>query len=668
MGQSEITLPHFISPRYKPSVSLMSCGFKALESIARCAIAAAILTGCHSTSTRPSETSFAPMSPSASSGHDEHSYAQPDQVVTRHLALELAVDFDRRILSGAATLELAWKDPSATELVLDSRDLTIGKIEAVLDGHRWAEVPFELAEADPVLGSRLTVRLARPAPKIRIQYSTSPAASGLQWLTPAMTLGKKSPFLFSQSQPIHARSWVPLQDTPSVRFTYEAHVIGPAHVMVLMSANNEPEARRDGDYRFRMPQPIPSYLLAIAAGDLVFQAITPRIGIWAEPAMVSKAADEFTDTGRMMETAERLYGPYRWERYDILVLPPSFPYGGMENPRLTFASPTVITGDRSLVSLVAHELAHSWSGNLVTCSFNRDMWLNEGFTTYVENRIVEALYGREQADMEKITARNELRAEFTEANKPLQSLVVPLGALPDPDDHLIGTVYTKGAWFLQFLEERIGRQAFDAFLRAYFDHFAFQSISTPQFVAYAEKNLFQKHPGKVLQEELDAWLYEPGVPSNAPSTVSRRLNAVDTARQAWLADGTLPATSLTAGWSTQEWLHLLAGMPEALKPAQLQALDASYHFTGTSNAEIANVWYPLTIRSRYTDARPAIVDYLGRVGRRRMVMSTYRALARTPDGLALAREILTRARDGLHPITIRSVEAALADPSASGSR
>ena len=267
--------------------------------------------------------------------------------------------------------------------------------------------------------------------------------------------------------------------------------------MVLMSADNDPAAVRDGDYTFRMPQRIPSYLLAIAAGDLVFRPITDRAGVWAEPAMAAKAAAEFADTGRMMEATEQLYGPYRWDRYDILVLPPSFPYGGMENPRLTFATPTVITGDQSLVSLIAHELAHSWSGNLVTFATAKDAWLNEGPTSYVENRVIEALYGKARADMEKVILRNELKVEFTPANVALQPLAVKPGVLKDPDDNLTSTIYTKGAWFMQFLEERVGRAEFDAFLRAYFDHFAFQSISTAQFAEYAQANLLERHPGKV---------------------------------------------------------------------------------------------------------------------------------------------------------------------------
>ncbi|MGE3308767.1 MAG: M1 family metallopeptidase [Limisphaerales bacterium] len=603
--------------------------------------------------------------PAGMSVHDEHSFAQPEVVGTRHLSLDLQLDFDRRILSGTATLSLVWRDPDAKVLILDTRDLAISGIEARLNG-AWTDVPYEIAEPDPILGSRLTLRLPRQADTVRIAYAASPSASGLQWLTPAMTLGKKTPFLFSQSQQIHARSWVPLQDTPQVRFTYDARVRTTPEVMVLMSADNDPAARRDGDYRFEMPQPIPSYLLAIAAGDLVFQPITRRTGVWAEPAMVGSAAYEFADTGRMMETAESLYGPYRWGRYDILVLPPSFPYGGMENPRLTFASPTVITGDRSLVSLVAHELAHSWSGNLVTFSSNRDMWLNEGFTTYVESRIVEALYGKERADMENITARDELAAEFTDENRNLQVLAIPAGALPDPDGHLTGTVYTKGAWFLEFLEQRFGRKEFDAFLRGYFDHFAFQSISTPEFVEYAREHLIGRYPGRIRQDEFDAWLHEPGVPSTAPQAVSPRLRAVEAGRATWLAGGILPPPSMTGDWSTQEWTHFLAGMPAVLTRNQLQSLDEAFRFTGTSNAEIARVWYPLTIRGGYDEARPAIEEYLVRVGRRRMVMSIYQALAKTPEGLAFARGILAKARDSMHPITAGSVEAVLADPAAQG--
>jgi aminopeptidase N len=629
------------------------------------ALATVLATACQRdaapAATTAAQPAAAPAAAQASERVDEHSYAEPSKVRTQDIALELAVDFAAKQLAGSATYTLEWLDPAYGKLVLDTRDLTIEKVVGERPDGKWVDLVHTLDPADEVLGSRLTIAAPERNKRIRITYRTSPQASGLQWLEPSMTAGKKTPFMFSQSQQIHARSWVPIQDTPIVRFTYTAHVTAPKDVMVLMSADNDPKAARDGDYSFKMPQKIPSYLLAIAAGDMVFQPISERAGVWAEPSMAPKAAAEFSDTERMMQTAERLYGPYRWGRYDILVLPPSFPYGGMENPRLTFATPTVVTGDKSLVSLIAHELAHSWSGNLVTFATSKDAWLNEGFTVYVENRLVEELFGKERADMENVIERNELEEEFTEENKALQSLAVKGGVLKDPDENLTATVYTKGAWFLQFLEQRFGREAFDAFLRSYFDTFAFQSITTQQFADFAKKNLLDKHPGKVTQAEFDAWLYEPGVPATAPRTTSPRFDAVDAARKAWLDAGTLPPAALTSKWTTQEWVHFIEGMPEKLEPAKLAALDAAYTFTGTPNGEIAQRWYPLAVRSGYTQANTAIADFLQRIGRRKLIMPTYSELAKTPEGLKFAEDVFARARPGYHPITTGSVEQVIAE-------
>jgi aminopeptidase N len=592
----------------------------------------------------------------ASAETDEHSYSEPDKVRTQDLALALNVDFDERQLTGSATYTLDWVDPETGRLILDTRDLNIEKVVGERPDGKWDDLTFVVDEADPILGGKLSIAAPKRNSRIRVTYSTSPEASGLQWLTPAMTEGGKTPFMFSQSQQIHARSWVPLQDTPRVRFTYTAHVTSPQDAMVLMSADNDPNAERDGDYSFTMPQPIPSYLLAIAAGDLVFKPISERSGVWAEPAAVDKSVKEFADTEKMIEVTENLYGPYRWERYDMLVLPPSFPYGGMENPRLSFITPTVIVGDKSLVSLIAHELAHSWSGNLVTFSTSRDAWLNEGVTSYVENRIVEALYGKPQADMENVIARNELAVEFAEIDPKLQALALRPGVLENPDDASSATVYTKGAWFLQFLEQRFGREDFDAFLRGYFDHFAFQSIPTARFVEYAKANLLATHPGKVSEAELEAWIYAPGIPADAPKTQSPRFDAVDAARQAWLDDGSLPDKALTDAWTTQEWVHFVEGMPETLSVEQLSALDAAYAFTGTPNGEIAQRWYPLAVRNGYTQANEAIVAFLQTIGRRKLIMPTYEALAKTPEGLALAEATFAKARPGYHPITTGSVE------------
>ncbi|WP_460764541.1 M1 family metallopeptidase [Lysobacter fragariae] len=646
------------------------------------AVALAAAAGCQKEAASPVNDSAqpavaAPATNDAMTRIDEHSYAQPDKVKVKDLALELTVDFDKKQIDGGATLTLDWADKKATQLVLDTRDLAISKIVGERSDGKWEDLKFALAPADKILGSKLTVETPQRNARVRISYTTSPNASGLQWLTPAMTEGKKTPFMFSQSQQIHARSWVPLQDTSSVRFTYTAHVLAPKDAMVVMSAAIEPGVadksgdkgdKRDGDYTFRMSQPIPSYLLAIGVGDLVFKPISKRSGVWAEPASVDKAVKEFADTEKMIETTEKLYGPYRWERYDMLLLPPSFPYGGMENPRMTFLTPTVIVGDKSLVSLIAHELAHSWSGNLVTFATSKDAWLNEGVTSYVENRIIEALYGKERADMENVIERNELKQEFTEENKALQSLAGTPGVLKDPDDNLSSTVYTKGAWFMQFLEQRFGRADFDAFLRGYFDHFAFQSISSQQFADYAKANLLEKFPGKVTQGEFDAWLHEPGVPATAPQTTSARFDAVDAARKAWLDAGTMPAKDASAKWTTQEWVHFVEGMPETLKPEQLAALDAAYHFTGTPNGEIAQRWYPLAVRSGYTQANAEIAKFLERVGRRKLIMPTYKELVKTPAGLALAEETFAKAKPGYHPITTGSVETVIADAKAAAAK
>jgi aminopeptidase N len=610
--------------------------------------------------TKPKEPTVTHSDQPASSAHDVNSYAEPEKVVVKHLTLDLGVDFAKKVLAGSATLDLGWKDPAATTLVLDTRDLDIAKIEG-FDGSAWQELKYELAAKDPIFGSKLTITLPKQMPQVRIAYSSRPEASGLQWLTPAMTMGKKTPFMFSQSQAIHARSWVPLQDTPGVRFTYDAHITTPKDVMALMSADNDPKAPRDGDYSFKMPQAIPSYLMAIAAGDLVFAPISERAGVWAEPAMAPKAAKEFEDTEKMIATAERLYGPYRWGRYDILVLPPSFPFGGMENPRLTFATPTVIVGDQSLVSIIAHELAHSWSGNLVTNSSWKDIWLNEGFTSYVENRIVEDLYGKDQAAMENVISQHGLEADLKDIAPADQALALPPLVGRDPDEGLTQVAYIKGQWFLSFLEHRYGRETFDAFLRKWFDEHAFTSTDSHEFERFMKAELFDKNPGKTTHDEIHAWMHGPGIPAFAEPAKSTRFDAVDELRGHWLAGHAKPAAMDTSKWSTQEWVRFIEGMPEKLSPEQLAELDAAYHFTGTANGEIAQRWYPLTVRSGYLDARPAMAEFLARIGRRKLIMPTYAALAQTPDGLAFAQGVFEKARPGYHPITTGSVEQTLAE-------
>jgi len=593
--------------------------------------------------------------------HDPHSYAQPDKVRVTALDVDLTVSFDKHVLSGSAVLDLEWLDPAARELVLDTSGLKIERVEDMSGQPKYPPLEFQVDKPDPILGSALRIKMPRQAKRVYIAYSTSPDAAGLQWLDPSQTAGKKHPFVYSQSESIAGRSWIPLQDTPSVRFSYTAHVTTPKDLRAVMSANNDAKHALDGDFRFAMPQKIPSYLLALAIGDIAVKEIGPRSAVYAEPETVTAAAKEFDDIEKMIVTTEKLYGPYRWDRYDILVLPPSFPFGGMENPRLTFATPTIIAGDKSLVSVIAHELAHSWSGNLVTNAAWKHVWLNEGFTTYVQGRIVEAVYGKQQADEEFLVAANELKKEFATA-KPAEQLLVPDLTGKDADDSLSDVPYTKGSWFLQYLEGKFGRDMFDAFLRGYFDHFAFQSITTDQFVAYLKANLLDRHPGKVNMDEVNAWLHQPGIPADAPLPSSARFTVQNIERSEFVA-GKRSAKDLNAQtWSTQEWQYFLDQLPPKLSAEQINALDNAYHLIGTHNAEIAFRWYRLAIGSGYEAAYPAMREHMLRIGRRILVVPLYGELAKTPKGKELAEKIYAEAKPGYHPMTRAAVEKALREP------
>jgi aminopeptidase N len=593
---------------------------------------------------------------------DPHSYAQPDAVKVTHLDLDLKLDFGKRELAGNATLKLDWKDAKAKDLVLDTRDLKIASVDAVDASGKTSSLKFALAPRDKELGSKLTIQAPAHPASVRIAYTTVPEASGLQWLTPDQTADKKQPFMFSQSESIHARSWVPLQDSPAIRFTYDAHVRAPKEVRVVMSAINNAKHPLDGDFTFDQPHPIPSYLLAIAAGDIAVKETGPRSAVYAEPSIVGKAAHEFEDTEKLIATTEQLYGPYAWGRYDILVLPPSFPFGGMENPNMTFATPTVLVGDKSLVSLVSHELAHSWSGNLVTSAAWRDIWLNEGFTTYVQGRITEAVYGKTLADEEALLSARELQKTIGDMPTNSQKLT-PDARGVGADDSLSSVAYDKGSWFLRTLEQRFGRENFDAYLKGYFAHFAFQSIDTDTMFTYLKANLLDKYPGKMSEAEARAWIWQPGIPKDAPLPTSARFDGIDKQRTDFLA-GKLSADKLDAKtWNTQEWMYFLDRMPDVAPLPKIKEIDAAWHLTGTPNAEIGMRWYAHAIAAGDKDVWTAAAEHMTRIGRLYLTTPVYRAFARTPEGLAFAKETYAKAKSGYHPMTQQAVEAILAGKS-----
>jgi aminopeptidase N len=425
-----------------------------------------------------------------------------------------------------------------------------------------------------------------------------------------------------------------------------------------MAAEGDAGNRRgQTTFHFRMPQPIPSYLLALAVGDLEFQSIGPRTGVWAEPAVLAAAAWEFGDAEAMMTQTEALYGPYRWGRYDVLVLPPSFPFGGMENPRLTFMTPTVIAGDKSLVGVLAHELAHSWSGNLVTNATWRDGWLNEGFTTYFERRVMEAVYGEERARLEWGVGHQELRLALAEL-KPDEAWQGSLA--PDLSSHDgeegSAVAYEKGALFLYQLERRFGRAQLDAFLQGWFDRHAFTSVTTPQFVAELQDGLMQQSPGKIDGAFLATWIDDAGLPADAEFVQSDALTRVDAQRLRW-EQGSLSTDALqTAGWTVQEWLHFLNRATRPQPVARLQELDRRFRLTESRNAEIAHSWFRLALASDYPGLEPALESYLMSIGRMKLIEPLYEDLLKTPRGAAFARHVYAQARPGYHAIVQRRLD------------
>jgi aminopeptidase N len=594
---------------------------------------------------------------------DYFTFANTGEFVTEHLALDLRVDFDAEQLTGSVTHTMQRVDPTATEIVFDTRDLAVSGAQVLLADGEAVAAQYRFGESDAIMGTPLIIIVPSAAASaqefgLKIDYATSPASTALQWLPAKLTAGGKHPLMFSQSQAIHARSWIPLQDTPAVRITYEATIRTPSELLAVMSANNDPLTPRSGEYLFAMPQPIPSYLMAIAVGNIFFAPLGEQTGVYAEPELLEASVFEFADTQEMLEQAEALFGPYEWGRYDLLVLPPSFPYGGMENPRLSFITPSLLAGDRSLVSVIAHELAHSWSGNLVTNATWRDGWLNEGMTSYLESRLMEVIYDKDRVDEARVLSYEELLVDLQRVPLDMQALAPRLDS--GDADSFQGTIhYTKGELFLQFLENAYGRKAFDAFLSSYFDEFAFQTLTTERFLEYLDQNLLQTESSKVGRADAEEWLYKPGLPANAPLPNSATLDAAEAMARAW-ADGDVDVAEIPIdNWSAQASVHFINSLPEDIASERLAVLDESLGFSNTNNAEIGRSWFIQVARRRYTAAYEPMQQYLNRYGRGRLIYPIYMGLANNGSDLELAQQIFAQARTGYHPLTVAGIARAL---------
>ena len=604
---------------------------------------------------------------------DIHSFARPEIARVRHVALDLTADFATKTLSGTAALDIT-AEPGADEIVLDVRNLDIQDVRDAAG----APLQYETGSVDPILGQPLTVRFPAFAPgeqrRIVIRYATRPDAAALQWLTPAQTAGGRQPYMFSQGQAVLTRTWVPTQDSPGIRQTWDARIVAPSDLKVVMSAegltaSGEPAGPGMTAWRFRMTNPVPPYLIAVAVGDVAFAAIDERTGVWSEPSMLAGARAELVSTAQMVDVAERLYGPYRWGRYDILVLPPSFPFGGMENPRLTFATPTIIAGDQSLVSLVAHELAHSWSGNLVTNATWADFWLNEGFTVYFENRIMEALYGQERALMLQSLGWGDLQSTLADLPPADTRLKLDLTGR-DPDDGLTDVAYEKGAAFLRTIERTVGRERFDVWLKGYFERNAFRPMTTELFLEDIRTDLVSGDAALERQLMMDAWIYQSGMPSNWQPPVSNAFVPVDAAARGFFADKRPASTIPWAGWSTQERQRFLAWRPEGrtgtadwLTDAQLADLEATLNLRQEGNAELVFAWLQIAVQHRFQPAVPTLEHFLTTMGRRKFVLPLFTSLWAEGDwGRSIATPLYARARPGYHPVTTGSVDAVVGRP------
>lgn len=584
---------------------------------------------------------------------DPHSYANSKQVAVTHLDWNAQVDFKTKRITAVASWSIDKKNVNANEIILDTRSLQIDRI--TLDEGEAAE--FSLDQKDSVLGQALHIKLHPGTARINIHYETRPESEALQWLSPQQTAGKKFPFLFTQSQAILARSWIPCQDSPGIRFTYNATVTVPPDLIALMSASNPIQKNDSGRYSFEMKQPIPSYLLALTAGDISFKSTGPRSGVYAEPVTLEAAAWEFADLEKMIGSAEELYGPYRWERYDVIVLPPSFPFGGMENPRLTFVTPTLLAGDRSLTSVIAHELAHSWSGNLVTNKTWNDFWLNEGFTVYFEMRIMEKLYGREHSEMLAVLSLSDLHTDMDQINAgayPEDTRLKLDLAGRNPDEAATDVAYNKGYFFLRTIEEMYGREKFDAFLKHYFNQNAFTVMDTEGFIELI-KTYYQDKFSLTLEDSFfSKWIYSEGLPEDFAPPQSDRFAKVENALREWKDGANI--TSMTQNWTTQEWLHFLNSLPDSLSPTDMQKLDSLGGFTSTGNAEIFDAWGVIAIRNNYEPAFPAIREFLVHTGRRKFLTPLYKEMIKTEEGKAFARSVYEEARPNYHFVSTSTLD------------
>lgn len=610
---------------------------------------------------------------------DDHSYSNLQEIHTTHLDLELEVNFENKTIYGVARHTMINK--GADTAVFDIKGLQIQKV-TLGKKNKEKETDFVIGnmDTDSILGQPLSVKTDSTSTNINIYYQTTENSDALDWLEPNLTSSKTKPFLYTQGQAILTRTWIPIQDSPSNRITYSANVTVPKDLMAVMSAKNPKNKNSKGEYFFKMEKPIPSYLIALAVGDLSYQSLSPNTGFYCEPELSSACLFEFQDLPKMMLAAEKIYGKYQWGHYDLLILPYSFPFGGMENPMLTFVNPTIITGDRSLTSVVAHELAHSWSGNLVTNRTWNDFWLNEGFTVYFEQRIMEELYGKDVSDIlaniELYELQDELKAIANSEHKEDSKLFLNLKNR-NPDEGLTDVAYVKGSFFLKTLEQKVGRIKFDQFIKTYFKKFSFKTINSADFVKYLEENLLNKNEILFNHKE---WIYREGLPKNCLKINSTRLNkmkelATKFAKGVAIFKPVISYEKIRVNkrfrkkrivnklerkdYIVQEWQTFIRSLPDKVSKEKLMLIDANLDFKNCGNSEIMTEWYTKALENNYTEINKEIQDFVTKVGRRKYLLPIYSALINSNP--KLAKSIFSKVKNKYHAVSRNSITNLLSE-------
>jgi len=579
---------------------------------------------------------------------DPASYTDLSQGKIKHIDFHISVDFVTRTFDVKARYQL--QEPVHGPLFLDSFKIELK--EANTNGRK---LEWEFDPEDEILGQRLHLKGFEGDSTFTLKFRTSPEARALQWLDESQTVGGKHPFLFSQCQAIHARSIFPCQDSPSVRFTYSAEVEVPQELVAAMAAEQiEVQEGKQTTFLFKMPQPIPSYLFALGVGNLAFRELGPRTGIYAEPQTIEAAAWEFAENETKIVEAEKLLGPYLWGRYDLLVLPPSFPYGGMENPRLTFLTPTAILGTRGQTSLISHELAHAWTGNLVTNATWQDFWLNEGWTTYAETRITEVLEGTDSKDLHLAFNEKELIKimERVGMNSPQTCLKLP--DEKDVDSFATSIPYYKGCFFLQECEYAVGRERFDDFIQKYMASFQFQSLTTEAFLDFLKAEL----PEVFEKVDVHKWIYEPGLIEERHKPKSYLFDEV----QQTLRDyekGVKPTKEQIQNWHRYQVLSFLQGLPKKISVEDCQYFDDILELKKRNDIAFFSFFYVICIASGYQEILPRVEQFMANIGRMLYVLPIVRAMIGTDWSRGYIRPLFERVRDRHHQITVKAIEGLL---------